>query len=72
MSDDILADVLPERMWTLSDDRETVRLQLPSLPIAGIPEPLRIHLDFDAETVDEIIKRLTALRAQMLPAPSRN
>jgi len=28
---------------------------------------LRVHLDFDAEMVDEILQRLTLLRAQMLP-----
>jgi hypothetical protein len=33
------------------------------------PEPLRIHLDFDAEMVDEILQRLTVLRSRMLPAP---
>jgi hypothetical protein len=38
-------------MFTLLN-RETVRLQLPDLPVRGIPEPLRIHLDFDAESVD--------------------
>jgi hypothetical protein len=55
VSDDMLADVQPERMWTLSDDRETVHLQLPPLPITGMPEPLRIHLDFDAARVGEIL-----------------
>jgi hypothetical protein len=72
MSDDMLADMSPERMWTLSDDRQTVRLQLPGLALAGMPEPLRIHLDFDAEMVDEILQRLTGLRSQMQPAPQRN
>ena len=66
----MLADVPPERMWTLSDDRETVRLQLPPLPIAGMPEPLHIHLNSDAAGVDEMIERLTALWAHMLPAPT--
>jgi hypothetical protein len=32
----------------------TVHLQLVPLPIAGIPQPLRVHLDFDTEVVDEI------------------
>jgi hypothetical protein len=69
---DMLADMATERMWTLSDDLETVRLQLPPLPIDGMPEPLRVHLDFDAEMVDEILQRLTVLRSQMSPAPQRN
>jgi hypothetical protein len=64
-----LTDVPPERMWTLADDRQTVPLQVPPLRIAGMPEPLRIHLDFDAEIVDEIPQRLSVLRSQMLPAP---
>ena len=68
----MLADMPAERMWTLSGDGETVRLQLPPLPIAGMPEPLRIHLDFDAETVDEILQRLSLLRAKMLPVPRRS
>lgn len=59
-------------MWTPSGDGETVRLQLPPLPIAGFPESLRIHLDFDAEMVDEILQRLSLLRAKMLPVPRRN
>ena len=69
---DMEADMPAERMWTLSDDLETVRLQLPPLPIDGIPEPLRVHLDFDAELVDEILQRLTLLRAQMRPSPLKN
>jgi len=69
---DMEADMPAERMWTLSDDLETVRLQLPPLPIDGMPEPLRVHLDFDAEMVDEILQRLTLLRAQMLPSPLKN
>lgn len=59
-------------MWTLSGDGETVRLQLPPLPIAGFSKSLRIHLDFDAEMVDEILQRLSLLRAKMLPVPRRN
>ena len=69
---DMEADMPAERMWTLSDDLETLRLQLPPLPIDGMPEPLRIHLDFDAAMVDKILQRLAVLRAQMLPAPQRN
>ena len=60
-----------EQMWTLSDDRELVRLALPALPLEGLPEPLRVHLDFTAEAVDEILERLTELRSRMLPASDR-
>jgi hypothetical protein len=38
-------------MWTLGDDREIVRLALPALPIDGMPEPLQVRMDFDAEAV---------------------
>lgn len=69
---DMLADLPAEGMWTLSDDAETVRLQLPPLPIDGFPELLRIHLDFDAAMVDDILQRLTVLRSQMVSASTRN
>ena len=56
-----------EQIWTLSANRKLVRLSLPDLPIAGLSTPLRVRLDFDAETIDLMIERLTILRAQMLP-----
>src|SRR5262249_24575220 len=43
---------------------------VPSLPIAGLSEPLRVNIDFAADMVDAIIDRLTELRAQMLPMPT--
>ena len=61
----------PAAMFTLLN-RETVRLQLPALSMAGMAEPLRIHLDFDAESVGEMLERLTVLRAQMQPPPLRS
>jgi hypothetical protein len=50
-------DMMPVRakqatMWTLSADRKLVRLALPPLLIAGMPEPLAAYMDFDAKTVD--------------------
>jgi hypothetical protein len=56
-----------EFMWTLSADRKTVRLTLPPLSLDGIPEPISIHMNFDAETVDEMLERLSFLRSRMLP-----
>jgi hypothetical protein len=56
-----------EFMWTLSADRKTVRLALPPLSLDGIPEPITIHMNFDAEMVDAILERLTILRSRMLP-----
>ena len=68
---DMPADLPAEQMWTLLDD-ETVRLQLPPLPIDGMPKLVRINLDFDAVSVDEMLERLTVLRGKMLPARTRN
>ena len=58
-------------LWTLSEDRKYVRLLLPPLPIAGLPEMAIMKMDFDAGTVDEIIERLSVLRGQMLPSPKK-
>lgn len=58
--------------WVVSPDRTKVRMQLPPLPIADMPEPLKVFLDFDAGTVDEILVRLSEVRAQMLPPPERH
>jgi hypothetical protein len=54
-------------MWTLSRDRQTVRMALPPLPLPGMPEPIILLMDIKAQTVDAMIERLTLLRARMLP-----
>ncbi len=59
--------VTQERMWTLSADRKSVRLAVPPLRLAGIPEPIHAFMDFDAKTVDAMVERLSILRGQMLP-----
>jgi len=59
-------------MWVLSADRLTVRLNIPPVRLAGHDKPLNVHLDCDAKTVDEILKRLTVLRSQMDPPPVRS
>jgi hypothetical protein len=64
-------DVEQEQLWTLADDRRTVRLNLPPLPLAGLAQPLNVHLDFDSKAIEEMIDRLTMLRAKMLPASPR-
>ena len=66
------SDMSAAQMWTLSADRKSVRLLVPALRLRGLPEPLSIHLDCDAALVDEILQRLSVLRAGMLPAPTRN
>jgi len=58
-------------MWTLNADRRSIRLTLPRLPLDDMAQPLTIALDIEASTVDEMIDRLTVLRAQMLPAPPK-
>ena len=57
-------------LWTMKDS-ETVRLSLPPLPLAGMPEPLKVFVDFDVATVDATIDRLIVLRAQILPRPAK-
>jgi hypothetical protein len=59
------------QMWRLSTDRRKVRMELPGLSIEGMPEPLRVKIDFDAGVVDQMIERLLVLRAHMLPAPPK-
>ena len=59
------------QMWQLSADRRSVRMQLPALPVQGMPEPLRVKIHFDAGVIDQMIERLLVLRAQMLPAPPK-
>ena len=56
-----------ETMWTLSEDRKMARMAVPPLPIAGMPEPISVFMDFDAATVEAMLERLTILRGQMLP-----
>ena len=60
-----------KQMWTLSDDRRTVRLQLPPLPVDDVSIPLDVFMDFDADAIDKTLDRLIVLRARMLPAPQR-
>lgn len=64
------ANIEIARMWTLNDDRQSVKLSLPPLPLHGLPEPLRVTIDFEADMVEEMLARLTLLRRQMLPAPT--
>ena len=44
-----------------------MRLAVPPLRIVGFPKPLDVFMDFDAQSVDAMIERLTVLRSQMLP-----
>jgi hypothetical protein len=79
----VAAEVGPHRSCCRSIDEETRTLLLaslaqvgllfagervvPPLPIAGMPEPLAVFMDFDAKTVDAMLERLSILRSRMLP-----
>jgi hypothetical protein len=65
MSQDNMTEPSPEEMWSLSADRKTVRLAVPPVHVASLLEPIRGLVDFDAEGVDEMLKRLIVLRARM-------
>jgi hypothetical protein len=69
---DMLVQESAGSLWSLSYDRRTVRLQVPPLMLEGQDEPLKIHLDFDAESIDLILQRLTELRVKMVPPPVRS
>ena len=61
-----------QEMWTLLEDRRTVRLHIPAVNFTGKPGPVNIRLDFDAKALDAMMNRLSRLRVQMLPPPQRN
>ena len=60
------------QIWTLAGDCRSVHMTLPSFPVAGMPEPLTVHVEFDTHTIDDILQRLSVLRAQMLPPLKRH
>lgn len=57
--------------WQLSEDRQTARAHLPPLLLAG-SKPLSIYFDMDAGAIDELLRRLAEIRAQMLPPLKRH
>ena len=59
-------DAAAEALFVLSEDSNSVRLAL-LLPIAGMPKPITVFMDFDAKAIDTILERLTVLRGRMLP-----
>jgi hypothetical protein len=63
----MLSEAHQAEMWTLDADRRIVRLSVPEVPIPGLPQPLKVTIEFDARTIDAMLERLTILRAQMLP-----
>ena len=65
-------DAAQEQMWTLARDCRSVHMTLPPFPVSGMAEALTVHVEFDTRTIDEILKRLSVLRSQMLPPLRRN
>ncbi len=65
-NDPMLVELDASKLLVLHDS-ETVRFNLPPLPLAGLPEPLRIHFDLDRSTVEDLLRRLTELYAHMAP-----
>ncbi len=63
----VAVDFSPTGIWTLSADRQRVRLTIPPVRLARGVTPLELFLDFDAGAVEEIVEHLTALRDQMAP-----
>jgi hypothetical protein len=61
-----------QEMWTLSEDRRLVRLNMPPVKFTGKEGPVSIRLEFDAKALDAMLDRLTRLRVQMFPPPDRN
>ena len=59
------------QLWRLSDDQRAVRLHLPPLKLPGLKRPLELQFDFEADVIDQILRRLTELRMQMLPPPQQ-
>jgi hypothetical protein len=51
--------------WVLVRNRQSARLTLPPVLLAGFTRPLKLFLDFDVAAIDETIDRLTDLREKM-------
>jgi hypothetical protein len=67
-------EIDPERVWTLSENRTQVLMELPPLLLPGQEETIVVRLRFDAEIVDGFLDRLAVLRSRMLAdhAPRRD
>lgn len=62
-------EIDPERVWTLSDNRMQVLMELPPLLLPGHDETILVRMRFNAEIIDGFLERLTSLRSMMLSAP---
>lgn len=59
----------PEKVWTLSEDRMQIVMELPPLLLPGHDEGFLVRMRFDAEVIDAFVERLTCLRSMMLSTP---
>lgn len=62
-------EIDPERVWTLSDDRMQVLMDLPPLLLPGHDEAILVRMRFNAEVIDGFLERLTSLRSMMSSVP---
>lgn len=62
----IVMELDSETMWTLSDDKRTVSLNIEVPAVSGLEEPLNVSVEFDPDSVDAMIEQLLSLRARML------
>lgn len=61
-------EVDPDRVWTLSENRKQVVMELPPLLLPGHDEAFLVRMRFDAEVIDGFLDRLASLRSKMLVA----
>lgn len=60
-------EIDPERVWTLSENRSQVLMELPPLLFPGHDEAFVVRMRFDATIIDSFVERLTSLRSMMAP-----
>jgi len=65
-------EIDPDSIWTLSDDRRQVLLELPPLLLPGHDEAVVVRMRFDAAIIDGFLERLTLLRSRMVPSEARS
>lgn len=62
-------EIDPEGVWTLSENRMQVVMELPPLLLPGHDEAFIVRMRFDAKIIDGFLERLTSLRSMMPPVP---
>ncbi len=62
----VLLELDPTQMWTLTEDKKALTLNMEIPAIAGLLEPLTVQIDFDYDSVRAIIMQLRTYSLQML------